>query len=396
MAGYRCNTQAGYPAGTDAGPAIDGFGNMMRLSGSWSTLLAIAPTLDYNWNIRVYVADADGREYVLGELPQNDQFTTGSLSANSVRSTRATGYRIYRDAVMIDEVSSTTLSYTDMNVVGGLHNYYVTAMYDANESPASNVVTVFVMPAMSGETYYDDGTAEEGLNVGSSRFMAVLHNWFNSSVTLKYAKVYVQTPSTASIVVRAHAVGADGMPGDNLGQVQYPASSVVQGWNYIPFPDIEMPTGRFFLVIMEVPNASSIGVDTDNSGNSYVNMGSATGWEPYQNGEIMIRAIVYTGTNNEDGAAVAPKLAASNYPNPFNPTTTIAYSVPETGMTTVKVFNLKGQMINTLVNKEVAAGSQSVTWNGTDASGNAVASGLYFVRVENSGKAVTRKMLLSK
>jgi flagellar hook assembly protein FlgD len=89
-------------------------------------------------------------------------------------------------------------------------------------------------------------------------------------------------------------------------------------------------------------------------------------------------------------------LADSNYPNPFNPTTTIAYSVPETGMTSVKVFNLKGQMINTLVNKEVAAGSQSITWNGKDASGNAVASGLYFVRVENSGKAVTRKMLLSK
>ncbi|MCB5255195.1 MAG: FlgD immunoglobulin-like domain containing protein [Candidatus Cloacimonetes bacterium] len=397
MAGYRCNTQAGFPAGTDAGPAVDGYGNMMRLSGSWSTLLAIAPTLDYNWNIRVYVADADGREYVLGELPQNDQITFGSLSAHTVRSTRATGYRIYRDAIMIDEVSAATLSYTDMNVEGGMHNYYITAMYDANESPASNAVTVFVMPDMSGETYYDDGTAEEGLSVGSSHQMAVLHNWFNESVILKYAKVYVETASPASIIVRAHAVGDNGMPGDNLGQVQYAASNVVEGWNYIPFPDLEIPTGAFFLAIMETPNASSIGVDTDSSvGHSFVNMGSATGWEPYENGEIMLRAIVNTGSDNEDGVAVAPKLAASNYPNPFNPTTTIAYSVPQTGMTTVKVFNLKGQMINTLVNKEVAAGSQTVTWNGTDASGNAVASGLYFVRVENSGKAVTRKMLLSK
>ncbi len=394
MAGYRCNTQQGFPAGADAGPAIDGFGNMIRLGANWSTLLASG--LDYNWNIRMYVEDANGREYVLSELPQNDTIMSGTLSANSVRSTRASGYRIYRDAVMIDEVGATTLTYADNNVEGGMHTYYVTAMYDANESPASNTETVFVMPALTGETYYDDGTAEEGLNVGGSRFMGVLHNWFTSSVTLKYAKVYVHEPRPSSIIVRAHAVGADGMPGDNLGQVQYPASSVVEGWNYIPFPELVIPTGQFFLVIMETPNASAIGVDTDSSGHSYVSLGAATGWVAYDEGEIMLRAIVYTGSDNADGVAVAPILAASNYPNPFNPTTTISYSIPETGMTSVKIFNLKGQMINTLVNKEVAAGSQTITWNGKDASGNSVASGLYFVRVENSGKAVTRKMLLSK
>ena len=395
MAGYRSNTQTGHPAGTDAGPAVNGFGNMIRLGGAWDTLIGIAPTLDYNWNIRVYVADADGREYVLGELPQNEQIMNGSLSANTVRSTRASSYRVYRDAIMIDEVSGSTLTYTDSNVEGGMHSYYLTAMYDANESPASNTETIFVMPDLTGETHYDDGTAEEGLNVGSSRTMGVLHNWFNTPVTLKYAKVFVHTIRTSSIIVRAHAVGADGLPGDNLGQVQLPTASVVEGWNYIPFPaEFVIPDGRFFLVIMETPNASSIGVDTNNNGQSYVNMG--TGWAPYGTGEIMIRAIVYTGSDNQDGVTVAPILAASNYPNPFNPTTTISYSVPETGMTSVKVFNLKGQMINTLVNKEVAAGSQTITWNGKDASGNAVASGLYFVRVENSGKAVTRKMLLSK
>ena len=319
----------------------------------------------------------------------------GIPSASTQRNVSA--YRIYRDGIMIDEIAGTVTTYDDMNVEGGMHSYYTTAMYDANESPTSNTQTVFVMPAMTGETYYDDGTAEEGLNVGSSRQMGVLHNWFTDSVTLKYAKVYVETARPASIIVRAHAVGPDGLPGDNLGQVQYPASSVVQGWNYIPFAtELVIPTGTFYLVIMETPNAAGIGVDTNNSGHSYVNMGTADGWTAYETGEIMLRAIVYTGSETEEGVVIAPKLAASNYPNPFNPTTTIAYSVPETGMTSVKVFNLKGQIINTLVNKEVAAGNQSVTWNGKDASGNAVSSGLYFVRVENSGKAVTRKMLLSK
>ncbi|MDY0325059.1 MAG: choice-of-anchor J domain-containing protein [Candidatus Cloacimonadaceae bacterium] len=291
MAGYRCNTQAGFPAGADAGPAIDGFGNMIRLGG-WSTLLTLAPTLDYNWNIRVYVADADGREYVLGELPQNDTVMNGSLSAHTLRTTRTSAYRIYRDGIMIDEVGPTVLTYVDNNVAGGTHNYYVTAMYDANESPASNIATVFVMPSTTTEGLHDDGTAEQGLTVGSSRQMAVLHDQFAGPVTLKFAKVYVHNVSTASIIVRAYAVAENGLPGATLVQVQYPGPNVVQGWNYIPFPDTVVPEGNFFLAILETPNASSIGVDTNNSGFSYVNMGAS--WTPYADGEIMIRAIVYT------------------------------------------------------------------------------------------------------
>jgi hypothetical protein len=315
--------------------------------------------------------------------------------ANSRIDRDVTAYRIYRDGIMIDEVAGDVTEYTDMNVEGGVHSYHLTAMYDANESPTSNTQTVFVIPAQHGETYYDDGSAEEGLTVGSSRQMAVLHNWFTEAVTLKYAKVFVETPSTASIIVRAYDVGDDGMPGNQLVQVQYPATEVVSGWNYIPFTtDVEIPEGAFYLSILETPNASSIGVDTDNSGHSYVNLGE--GWGVYDEGEIMLRAIVYTGSSNEDGVTPALTLSTRNYPNPFNPTTTISYTVPESGMTSVKVFNLKGQLVNTLVNQDMAAGTKTVLWNGDDASGKAVSSGLYFLRVENSGRAVTRKMLLSK
>ncbi len=57
--GYYVNTQTGYPAGCDAGPAIDGFGNMMNLGG-WQTLLQIDPDLDYNWNIQAHVLSVSG------------------------------------------------------------------------------------------------------------------------------------------------------------------------------------------------------------------------------------------------------------------------------------------------------------------------------------------------
>ncbi|MDD3534618.1 MAG: T9SS type A sorting domain-containing protein [Candidatus Cloacimonetes bacterium] len=395
MAGYRCNTQTGHPAGVDAGPALDGYGNMMRWQGSWTTLLNVAATLDYNWTIEVYVADANGREYVLGELPQNEQFAVGELGVNSVRMSRATGYRIYRDGVMIDSVAEDVLTYTDNGVEGGMHSYYVTAMYDNNESPATNTVTIFILPPHLCESYHDDGSAEMGLSVGSSRQMAVYYE--NShSVILNYAKVFVHTPSTSSIIVRVYNDdGADGMPNTMITQVQYPAANVVQGWNYIAFPTpVLIQSGDYYLAIMETPNASQIGVDTSSNGFSYTNLGA--GWAAYTNGEIMIRSIEEPIMANDDDVVVPLTLAISNYPNPFNPTTTISYSVPTSGMTSVKIYNLKGQMINTLVNQEMASGKHSVVWNGTDAKGKNVASGIYFMKVENAGKSVHRKMLLSK
>nr|MDK2850382.1 hypothetical protein [Candidatus Cloacimonadota bacterium] len=307
------------------------------------------------------------------------------------------GYRIYRDDIMIDEVASTVTQYTDMNVEGGIHSYYVTAMYDANESLASNTETVFIIPDMHSETFFDDGTAEEGFTAGPSNRMAVLHNWHNEPVTLKWAKVYVEQPTGASLVLQVYEVDPEtNLPGNQLLQIQYPGSNIVHGWNYIPFTNpIVIESGKFFLGILEPPNAVSIGLDTDSSGHSYTNIANS-GWTPKEDGELMVRAIVYTGTGIGDGVTPALKLSATNYPNPFNPTTTISFTVPENGMTKVRIFNLKGQLINTLVNSELAAGNHTINWNGTDASGQAVSSGVYFLRVDNNNKSTMRKMLLSK
>ncbi|MCK9584322.1 MAG: immune inhibitor A, partial [Candidatus Cloacimonetes bacterium] len=206
------------------------------------------------------------------------------------------GHNIYRDQIMISQVSNTTFNYVDMNVDAGMHSYYVTAMYGTNESMPSNSAQVTVLTPGYTELQYDDGSSEMGLNVGYSHQMAVYYN-HGSELILKYAKVYLHNFSPSSLIVRAKDVGADGMPGDNLAQVQYPVSSQVQGWNYILFPEIEIPDGAFYLSILEIPNPSSIGLDTDNSGHSFVNMGSNAGWTAYTAGEIMIRAIVETSSN---------------------------------------------------------------------------------------------------
>ncbi|HNZ45261.1 MAG TPA: FlgD immunoglobulin-like domain containing protein, partial [Candidatus Syntrophosphaera thermopropionivorans] len=85
-----------------------------------------------------------------------------------------------------------------------------------------------------------------------------------------------------------------------------------------------------------------------------------------------------------------------NYPNPFNPETTISFSVPTSGYTTLKIYNLKGEVVRTLVNDVREAGKYNVVWNGTDDRGRTVSSGIYLYRLENNGKKLTGKMLLAK
>jgi hypothetical protein len=110
------------------------------------------------------------------------------------------------------------------------------------------------------------------------------------------------------------------------------------------------------------------------------------------------------GTTSVSGSGVAPEAFSlnQNYPNPFNPSTTISFQLPTTSRVNLQVFNLLGQQVVTLVNGDIAAGTQSIVWNGLDNSGRAVASGMYFYKL-NATSAVggkefssIRKMLLLK
>jgi hypothetical protein len=100
-----------------------------------------------------------------------------------------------------------------------------------------------------------------------------------------------------------------------------------------------------------------------------------------------------------DGPAVAPRrlVVEQNHPNPFNPSTTIRFTAPRAGRYTVRVYNLRGELIQTLFDGDVAAGvPQAVVWNGTDAVGASVSSGVYLYQVQGDRFRETRKMALVK
>jgi len=89
---------------------------------------------------------------------------------------------------------------------------------------------------------------------------------------------------------------------------------------------------------------------------------------------------------------VAPRC----YPNPFNPQTTVAFSLPTAGRAELAVYNLRGQRVRTLVSGHLAAGEHTAVWNGTDDAGRACAGGVYFCRLVSGGLQSVSKMLLLK
>lgn len=103
------------------------------------------------------------------------------------------------------------------------------------------------------------------------------------------------------------------------------------------------------------------------------------------------------GTPTAAGPAPTARTALlSNVPNPFNPTTTIRFSLQSAGHVTLEVFDVRGARVATLVDGMRPAGAGEATWNGGNDSGSVVGSGVYFVRLESAGEVRTRKIVMVK
>jgi hypothetical protein len=109
--------------------------------------------------------------------------------------------------------------------------------------------------------------------------------------------------------------------------------------------------------------------------------------------------VIESVTSIEDGdqGVVANDFQLkNNFPNPFNPTTTIEFYAPKAEKVVIEVFNSIGQKVKTLYNATAAAGNNTVEWNATDEFNNAVASGVYYYQAKVAGKVYSNKMILIK
>jgi len=101
-------------------------------------------------------------------------------------------------------------------------------------------------------------------------------------------------------------------------------------------------------------------------------------------------------SNPQDNSPVVVTKLDGNYPNPFNPTTTLSFSLAKAGRATIAIYNLKGQLVKRLVDGEFNSGDHRVVWNGLDENNRSVSSGMYFYRMESGSYKAVKKMLLMK
>lgn len=97
------------------------------------------------------------------------------------------------------------------------------------------------------------------------------------------------------------------------------------------------------------------------------------------------------------GEPPLPRLTTrirNNYPNPFNPTTTIAFDIAQPGVVRITVYDVRGRRVRRLLDQSMPAGQHKVVWDGSTDAGAQVASGVFFCRLESGHQTDVRKMLI--
>ncbi len=450
--GYMIDTPTGFPAGCDAGPAVEG-GDQIHFAGeAWDALSAVA-TPNINWNIQAFVSPegADRASNTLIAMANkaikatnnNAQFLAGNL--NPILSSRfnierdVTAYKIYRDNEEIAEVASDIYTYTDSALSNGSYVYHVTAMYGTAESLNSNSVTVTVnnsnpedvIIADSFENYADfalqfgdwtlvDGDLSPTYGFDGTTFTnaeaMMSYIVFNPAMTSPaLTDVSYQAPDGSKYLASFAAV----TPSNNDWLISQPFTLGDEGEVTFKAKSITNQYGLERFNVLVSTGSTNPNDFTSISGASYTEAPIAWtsymyGLNNYANQTIRVaiqcvsndafvfmlddfKVVSAGGTDNDDTTApVLTNALKGNYPNPFNPETTISYSVEKAGKVTLEVFNILGQKVKTLVNDSRNAGNHNVVWNGKDDAGRAVSSGVYFYRMKNGNYSKTNKMILMK
>lgn len=113
--------------------------------------------------------------------------------------------------------------------------------------------------------------------------------------------------------------------------------------------------------------------------------------------QVDLGAYEWQGQVDIEDLLAVPVFSMRNYPNPFNPTTTISFEIPHDAYVNLEIYNIRGQVVKHLLNTHKAMGKHSVVWDGKDDQGRDCSSGVYYYQLSSSdGKRHTQKMLMMK
>lgn len=358
--GYRCNVTGGYPAGCDAGPAIDGLGNMMYYQGAWSTLLALAPTLNYNWNIQGYVG------YSAPTTAPQISYIPAILSTGSVEMRCSEGI-LTRSGKAKSQVTAAPAT---QQRVTGYKVWRLQSEQGNNENlwssltPNPITATSFVDTAWSTLPYDSYKWAVKAIYVGGAMSPPAFSN----------VLAYIPTVGTIAGIVR------------NLQNQPIPGATITCG-------TVNATTNNSGAYSMQV-NAGVHSVTASHPNYlplTHDNVTVVTGQTTTVNFQMSPSA-----NDDPNNSPVLATELMGNFPNPFNPATTISFSVKQAGVVKLLIYNLQGQLVKELLNEHKDTGHYQANWSGTDYNGQPVASGVYYYKMITGKYSSTRKMVLLK
>ncbi|MCH8942638.1 MAG: T9SS type A sorting domain-containing protein [Bacteroidetes bacterium] len=278
----------------------------------------------------------------------------------------------YENTIVTDEFAYHGQYSLKFDMLEGTHDGFVgTIRYALNSGGAGPIAG-----SVSGS---NDITALDGVGVGDVLRISV---WIKGENLLPDSALVVGDPWTIAITPIFHTT-----LGNNEGFGDYWASDIP-----LTFPNATAFDWTQFYVDVTVPEppagkeAKSITIRLHPLGR----------WQ----GTVWMDALEIKkigGVTDVEDATIPIEFSVSqNYPNPFNPSTTIRYAIPQQSFVVIKVYDIIGREVKTLVNTEKSPGIYNVQWNGDNNFGSKVATGIYIYRVIAGNFTQVKKMILLK
>lgn len=207
---------------------------------------------------------------------------------------------------------------------------------------------------------------------------------------------------TARVAVRLEGVQNRSV----VGVVLRPAASRIAFTSWMPLPGYTGTTFAADTVDAQGPRVALLAFDVEPDASGNVELGTLSFQALATNvslGDLQIEfedvvarsaGIASTGSPSGEQAASAATILHPNHPNPFNPRTELRYTLGRDSRVHLAIFDIAGRRIRVLVDSEERAGEHSVTWDGRDATGSNVGSGLYFYRLSTDSTNETRKLVV--
>jgi len=316
--------------------------------------------------------------------------------------TEASEYNVYRDEEVDPIATVTDIFYEDIDLTNGQeYSYYVTAIYagSGDESVPSNTVTVTPMPPISlpfaedfetGAPYW---TMEGSWGLADNQSFSATHS-LTESPAGEYSNNLDIVAGLVSIDLTNYSDAEVSFWTKYNIEIDYDymyfeASIDGQNWDeYTSFTGSQSTWTQFTFSLSQYLEEPSVQLRFRFYSDTYVEEDGMY----IDDFEIIVEDIVIADD------PIVKFESISNYPNPFNPSTTISFNLSAESVlnTVVAIYNLKGQHVKQLVSEQLSAGQHSVVWNGTDDAGIIVSSGIYFYKIQAGNYSQTKKMVLMK